>query len=108
MGESMKAMGLYCNGYSKEELDATELAAAHWLAARAGAELENEKAINSRQQQARAVAISDKIAAEKVAAMARSKANDAVFICWLMAAVAASLVLFECFRLMGLMQWLLK
>ncbi len=104
MSESIKEMGLSCNGYSKEELDAAELAAARWLAAKAGAELENEKAINSRQQQARAVSISDKIAAEKVATIAKSKASDFVFMAWLMAAVAASLVLCECFRLWGLMQ----
>jgi uncharacterized protein YfiM (DUF2279 family) len=102
MGDSLKTMGLSCNGYSKEELDVAELAAARWLAAKAGAELENEKGINSRQQQARAVAFSDKIAAEKLAAIAKSKASDAMFFAWLMTAVAAAMLVWSFFHIGGL------
>jgi hypothetical protein len=104
MSESIKAMGLSCNGYSKEELDATELAAARWLAAKARAELENEKAINSRQQQARAVAVSDKIMAEKVAATAKRKAKDSLMFGWLMGAGAAVVAVWVYFYIGGLLR----
>jgi hypothetical protein len=108
MNDALEAMNLKLNGYSEAELFAANEAATRFLISKLKSEVENERNMKESAEQARAVAVSDKIAAEEKKALAIIESENYKFLFRLMSFIVAGLVLAICYKfgfsLRGLIQ----
>ncbi len=99
MDEFIEAMGLKLDNYTDEEKQAASLAAASHLISKWKAEANNERSLKEQAQQARAVAVTDSIAANERAAIAGIELKNSKFLLRLAVATFAVLVVIAYFRI---------